>query len=221
VRLWDMRAHRRIGGFSLSRTGPVNSVAFSRDGTMLAAAGADGTVRLWDIAKEQQKGAPFTSNLRFESVAFGPRGKILATADDDGTVRLWNDTILKRFAAHRSIGTPLIGGARMYSVAFNPRGRTLATVAGDGKARLWDVASHQQIGAPLPAGHGPVTDVAFSPDGKMLVTTSRDGGTRLWNISLPRDLVRQVCSIAHESLDLRTWQTYIPGDEPFRQVCPR
>jgi WD40 repeat protein len=50
VRLWDLATSRPIGAPLTGHTGPVTSVAFSRDGTTLAAGSADHTVRLWDVA---------------------------------------------------------------------------------------------------------------------------------------------------------------------------
>ena len=68
-------------------------VAFSPDGKLLATAGDDGTVRLWNPVTGQPVGAPLIASTGpgnyVHGVAFSPDGKLLATADTDGTVRLW------------------------------------------------------------------------------------------------------------------------------------
>ena len=72
--------------------GGATAVAFSPDGSLLAGAYGDGSVRVWDPAAGQPNGqllqAGSSSANRLTAVAFGPGGK-LAGGYADGTVRLW------------------------------------------------------------------------------------------------------------------------------------
>ncbi|MGZ4666525.1 MAG: WD40 repeat domain-containing protein [Frankiaceae bacterium] len=58
----------------------------------LASGGADGTVRVWDVATHQQVGVPLTGHIGalesvlVNSVAFSPDGKTLASGSRDDTV---------------------------------------------------------------------------------------------------------------------------------------
>ena len=58
MRLWDATTGQPVGQPLEGHTDEVLSVAFSPDGTRLASASADGTVRLWDATTGQPVGQP-------------------------------------------------------------------------------------------------------------------------------------------------------------------
>ncbi len=170
--------------------GAVTSVAFSRDGRILANGNAGGAVQLWDVTDPSgpsQLGNPVQTNPKgVESVALSPDRRILANGNDDGTVQLWDVT---NPSAPSQLGKPLRCDAeRVYTVAFSPDGKTLATGELDNTARLWDVtnpSAPRQLGDPLEGHNGAVASVAFSRDGRILATASFDGTVRLWDTGDP------------------------------------
>ena len=97
ARLWDADSGTSIATLT-GAAGPVWSVAFSPDGTMLATGSDDGTAGLWDVATRRQIGGPLTADP-VNSVAFSPDGTMLATGGD-GTVRLWDVAYLVDIVPH-------------------------------------------------------------------------------------------------------------------------
>jgi NB-ARC domain/WD domain, G-beta repeat/APAF-1 helical domain len=113
--------------------GPVHAVAVAPDGTWLATASHDKTVRTWAA-----DGTPRVSlrghTDRVNSVALAPDGTWLATASDDKTVRIW--------AADGTPRATLTGHTdRVNSVALAPDGTWLATASDDKTLRTWASAA--------------------------------------------------------------------------------
>jgi WD40 repeat protein len=162
----------------------VLSVAFSRDGKLLASSGGDNSVRLWDVASHRQVGSPLTGHTsRVSSVAFSPDGKLLASSGVEDSVRLWD------VASHRQVGVLSSSGTGGFlSVASSPDGKLLASGGVDGSVRLWDLASHRQVGSPLTRYTDGVLSVAFSPDGETVASGGVDGSVRLWDVASHRQV---------------------------------
>jgi len=154
--------------------GPVRAVAYSPDGSTLATAGDDNTIRLWNPTTGQQAHQLTGHQGGVRAVAYSPDGSTLATAGNDGTIRLWNPTTGQQ--THQ-----LTGHQRpVNAVAYSPDGTTLATAGYDNTIRLWNPTTGQQTHQ-LTGHQDWVNAVAYSPDGSTLATAGYDNTIRLWN----------------------------------------
>ncbi|MFF4849512.1 helix-turn-helix domain-containing protein [Streptomyces sp. NPDC001194] len=184
----------RLTGF----TGAVHTVAF-RSGpgagaALLAAGGADGSVRLWDLADPGHPlayGQPLTGAAGpVFGLAFTADGARLVAGSQDRSTRVWE------VPAPGSAPAPpaVIGGAPaapdgpasyVNAVACSPDGQWLATGSADNQVRLYDARTRVLAGVfPHP---GPVTSISFHPGGRQMVTAAADGTVRLWQLP-PRPL---------------------------------
>ena len=170
----------------------VEAVSLSTDHRVLAVAAADGTLRLWDVARPGHPiplGTTLLPRNRKEplySVAFSPAGRLLAAAGAGREVLLWNVAD----PAHPVRLPVTLSGPRntVYSLAFSPRRPLLAAGSADQTVRLWDVSDPAHpvtLGKPLTGPAGYVQSVAFSPDGRTLAAGSTDQTVRLWDVSDP------------------------------------
>ena len=86
--LWHGTNAQPAGEF-IGHTGKILDAAFSPDEKRLATAGADQSVRLWDIATRRELAYWRGHESEVRAVAFSPDGQTLASAGKDGTIRLW------------------------------------------------------------------------------------------------------------------------------------
>jgi WD40 repeat protein/transcriptional regulator with XRE-family HTH domain len=170
--------------------GVVQAVALSPDHRLLAVAAADGTLRLWDVARPGHPvpvGEPLlpSSDMPLYATAFSPNGQVLAVAGESKKIMLWDVSASGRQAR---MAAELPGPANtVYSLAFGQGGRVLAAGSADGTVRLWNVTDLLRP-APLATVTGPggfVQAVAFSADGAMLAAGDASGRVEVWDASDP------------------------------------
>lgn len=161
--------------------GPVWSMAFSRDGKVLAVGAENGEVKIWDVASRAVRLTLTAHRGQVWSVAFAGDGT-LATAGEDGAVRLWD---ANTFTEKQKIIQP----RAVRAVAFTPDGKYLAIGERDGALRLWDTTTRQVAPVPFRGHDGGVNSLSVSPDGKTLASASSDKTARLWDIASGREKV--------------------------------
>ncbi|WP_165244001.1 WD40 repeat domain-containing protein [Paludisphaera soli] len=127
LQLWRPGAEKPVDALAPLQ-GMVRAASFSPDGRLVAAAGDDRRIALFDPARP---GSPIplgSGPSHFEMVnalAFWPGGKVLASASDDTTVRLW------RLADRTLIGTLASTAETLDWVVFTPEGLYDASPSGE------------------------------------------------------------------------------------------
>jgi len=143
VRLWDVRLGQEVRvikrrASSLLRgllswfksNAGIAHACFSPDDRLIAAACADGTVRLWETTGDGERILTGHEQSVW-CVAFAPNGRRLASCSSDGTVRLWDVQSGKEQMTLRGhTGT-------IRAVAFTGDGFWLATGSADRTVRVW------------------------------------------------------------------------------------
>lgn len=148
--------------------GPVFDVAFSPDGSFCATAGADGSIRLWDLQTFRQVSVLEGHADKVYSVRFSSDGAYLLSASRDKTARIWdssNGQEICRFVGH-------LGAVR--EAVFTPDGLVL-TASDDGSVRLWspNAASNDANATPYGASSAPNAYGATGPGAAQAETAAK------------------------------------------------
>lgn len=140
----------------------------------LAAAGADGLLRVWDPDTGEELAPPRPHPADIGPVVWSPDGKWLASACDDGIVRLWPE--------QGGPGISLTGHTdKVKDIGFSPDGQTLLSASKDGTVRLWDTADWSKPARVLIREEANLRSAAFGPGQTILVSGTYDNHLKVWD----------------------------------------
>jgi WD40 repeat protein len=148
IQLLDLKAEtRRV----LASGVRFQSLAYSRDGRLLAAGNIPCEIFLWEVE----------TGVRIHHLG----------------VELSDMEPMKRAATLQFLGAI---GRPMMPITFSPDGSLIACGASNGAALLWEVATGTLL-RNIEGTTDPIVALAFSPDGRYLATGGRDAKVRLWD----------------------------------------
>lgn len=159
----------------------IANAAFSPDGRLLASAGRDGVLALWQTDTWEPWGAPFTAHASaIYDIEFDADGMLFSTAAD-GMIYGWeltgsNDGVTRRLAL-----TGQGNKGWSISIADTPHGRSLLSPGADNAIVWWVPDGDSTRGQWLMGHQGAILGLDFSADSGALASAGEDG-IRLWSI---------------------------------------
>ena len=178
IRLWDASG-KLLHTFG-HEFGAVTSLAFSPDGTLLASAGNDTEVHLWDVSTGQRRISLPDRLLSTFAMTFTADGRSLLIGGAAGAIEVVD---VKTGSSARRVRAEkhAVGEIRL-----SPDGRTIgvAYFDVDGMMRpaplaVWELASGRAVRRVLPQG-GPAMAAGFTNEGQLFYVMTKGPELSVW-----------------------------------------
>jgi len=159
----------------------VNALQLRGDGQTLISAGADGTIRFWDLTRRGEVKRLDGHRSFINTVVLSRDETGLFSGGADGQLYGWDvlaGTVQWQRQAH---------GSPVNTLAISHDGLTLASGSADGEIKFWSGDGKTLIQT-IQAHEGPVNTLEFSPDGQWLASGGADRRVRLWDLDSGNEL---------------------------------
>lgn len=184
VRINEIKPKKQIHSWEQVHRGGIWGARLSPEGNLLATAGRDGFVRIFDLEKLEimhQLKHPGETN----GVAFTNDGKHLLTGCTDAAIRVFrvaDGAELRKLTGH--------DGGSVTDMQFSPDGKLLASSGIDRTVRLWNMEDFEEpkLEHTFRAHDGLAFGVAISPNGKWLASAGWDDAIKVWDLKTREEL---------------------------------
>jgi WD40 repeat protein len=187
--------HKEIKARLSDHADVVRALAFTADGSLLAAAGgapaSGGEIKIWDVRTWTMVRRLSGHTDCIYAASFSPEGGLLATGSYDRLIKLWDvraGTEVRTLKGHVDA---------VFSLAISRDGKRLASASADRTVKIWDLGTGKLLFTLSEATEALYT-VAFNPSGRFVAAAGVDKKIRLWKLS--DEGAELVCSVfAHSN----------------------
>jgi WD40 repeat protein len=213
IRYSDLSTAKEV----ISSKEKIVSLDLNENGTMLAGAGVNGNLYLWDIGKNYSS-TTIKMPKGLSAVKFAPDGRQVVVGDRDGVLYLISNGIpVRTLAGHSS---------QIEDIDFNHAGSFMATASKDHTVRLWNFKELNQQPILL-SDHDWAWSVAFTPDDSQLmvgINTVRQTATGVdqtihaypTNIDVMKDIL---CNKVGRNMSQEEWDNFVAKDLDYEKTC--
>ncbi len=195
----------------------IVSLDLNSRGTMLAGAGADGNLYLWDIGKNFAL-TKVSVAKSLSSVAFAPDGNQVVTGDRDGVLRIvLNNQVIRELSGH---------SGQIEDITFNHAGTFMASASKDYTVRIWNFRSLKEQPIVV-SDHDWVWSVAFSPDDSQILAgihsireTVKGIDQTIHAYPTSFEVMADIlCDQTKRNMTKEEWEQYVAEDVAHEKTC--
>lgn len=157
-----------------SHMGSINELCYSHTGKLLASAGADHEIHLWDAASGQRVQTLSGHNSSATRLAFSGDDRMLVSGSIDQTIRVWDLTSGRQLWKAQT-GSPVL------AIDWSPHQPWIVSSGYARELKVWDSRTGR-VSRTFTGHTDHVRCLQFSPDGKALFAADYDGVIRKWEM---------------------------------------
>lgn len=178
IDLWQVENNQPQLVQTLSeRERTITQIKYSADGQLIAAAGWDKAIELWNTNTKELI-ATLTHQDAVNTVAFSRDRQTLISGTEDNLIHVWDLTdleqpkLLKTLTRHTD---------SIKTVTVSDDGKLIASAGYDQTIKLWTIEG--ELLQTIDAHDLAITSLAFTPDSKTLASASWDNTIKLWSLT--------------------------------------
>ncbi|GAB5405648.1 MAG: hypothetical protein Aurels2KO_38790 [Aureliella sp.] len=145
--------------------GTVWSIDFGAEGTQVAAAVEDGSVRIWDVATQELVKSFGAHRGIVWMVEYHPSRPLMVTSGDDAEIKLWNTDSFELVRSWEA-------DSAVRGISFSPDGQRLVAGDREGTLHIFDIDSDEEIARKTHPGS--ILAVDYSADGKLIASAGSE-----------------------------------------------
>jgi len=170
ILLWDVAARSPLQRTLHGHRGAVTTAALNSASDVLAAAGSDGGILVWQgLQSSIVSSRTLAVGVSISSTVFSPDGRDLIAGSADG-LSVWRDVV-----GANPVRRTLTSGTTVGSLAVSADERWLAAGDVQGQVSLWPLPALDEPVVQPVQHRGPVSALAFHPQHSLLASGSEDG----------------------------------------------
>lgn len=217
IKYSDLKTSREV----VKPSSKINAIALSPNGSVLAGAGDNGALYLWDVQSGYAAKEVPGLGKHLTAVEFSPDGRNIVVGDSEGIVKIYDSQagfVVRTLSGHTS---------GVEQIRYNHKGNFMATASKDKTVRLWNINKLKEQPIVLSDHKDWVWSATFTPDDEQLLASVHSSTEtvkgvehtiRAWPTKIPT-MSDILCGYVKRNITDEEWDTFAGNDLKKEITC--